>query len=76
MAGHQRTCLYINNSPQPGRKHLAKMGEGGKSLLSSLSLLPIYGWNAHVVVPGEGQFTDQLVNMGIGHTIYPFRPIE
>jgi glycosyltransferase involved in cell wall biosynthesis len=76
MTDDQRTCLYINNSPQPGRKHLAKLGGGGKSLLSLLSLLPEYGWNAHVVVPGEGQFTDELVNIGIAHTIYPFRPIE
>jgi glycosyltransferase involved in cell wall biosynthesis len=76
MADSQRTCLYINNSPQPGRKHLAKLGGGGKSLLSLLSLLPAYGWDAHVVVPGEGQFTDALADMGIPHTIFPFRPLD
>jgi len=76
MADDQRTCLYINNSPQPGRKHLAKLGGGGKSLLTLLSDLPGHGWNTHVVVPGEGQFTDELVKMCIAHTIYPFRPIE
>ncbi len=70
------TCLFINNSPQPGRKHLAKLGGGGKSLLSLLAHLPDFGWNAHVVVPGEGQFTDFLVDMGIAHTIYPFTPLE
>lgn len=71
-----RTCLFINNSPQPGRKQLAKLGGGGKSLLSLLAHLPEFGWNAHVVVPGEGQFTDALADMGIAHTIYPFTPIE
>jgi len=70
------TCLFINNSPQPGRKNLAKLGGGGKSLLTLLSDLPSLGWNTHVVVPGEGQFTDELLKMGIAHTIYPFRPIE
>lgn len=70
------TCLFINNSPQPGRKHLAKLGGGGKSLLSLLSLLPRQGWNTHVVVPGEGQFTDELIKMDIAHTVYPFRSIE
>lgn len=76
MTDTRRTCLYINNSPQPGRKHLAKLGGGGKSLLTLLSDLPAHGWNTHVVVPGEGQFTDELLKMGIAHTIYPFRPIE
>jgi len=76
MADHQRTCLYINNSPQPGRRHLAKLGGGGKSLITLLSDLPSHGWNTHVVVPGEGQFTDELIKMGIAHTVYPFRPIE
>ena len=70
------TVLFINNSPQPGRKHLAKLGGGGKSLLTLLSDLPGHGWNAHVVVPGEGQFTDELIKMGIAHNVYPFRPIE
>lgn len=70
------TCLFINNSPQPGRRELAKLGGGGKSLLSLLSDLPAQGWNAHVVVPGEGQFTDALVDMGIPHTIFPFRNLD
>lgn len=70
------SCLFINNSPQPGRKHLAKLGGGGKSLLSLLTQIPEQGWQAHVVVPGEGQFTDALVDMGIPHTIFPFRPLE
>ena len=72
----QRTCLFINNSPQPGRKELAKLGGGGKSLLGLLSQLPASGWDRHVVVPGEGQFTDALVEMNIPHTIYPFLPLE
>lgn len=71
-----QTCLFINNSPQPGRKHLAKLGGGGKSLLSLLAQIPEQGWQAHVVVPGEGQFTDALVDMGISHTIFPFRPLD
>jgi len=70
------TCLFINNSPQPGRKHLAKLGGGGKSLLSLLADLPAQGWDAHVVVPGEGQFTDALVDMGIPHTVFPFRHLD
>jgi glycosyltransferase involved in cell wall biosynthesis len=72
----RNTCLFINNSPQPGRKDLAKLGGGGKSLLGLLSQLPAAGWDAHVVVPGEGQFTDALVEMQIPHTIYPFTPLE
>lgn len=76
LASKERTCLYINNSPQPGRKELAKLGGGGKSLLGLLSRLPESGWQAHVVVPGEGQFTDALVDMGIPHTIFPFRPLD
>lgn len=68
--------LFINNSPQPGRKDLAKLGGGGKSLLGLLAHLPEQGWHTHVVVPGEGQFTDELAKMGIAHTIYPFRPVE
>ena len=71
-----QTCLFINNSPQPGRKHLAKLGGGGKSLLALLAQIPEQGWHAHVVVPGEGQFTDALVDMGIPHTIFPFRPLD
>jgi glycosyltransferase involved in cell wall biosynthesis len=70
------TCLFINNSPQPGRKELAKLGGGGKSLLGLLTHLPESGWKAHVVVPGEGQFTDALADLGLPHTIYPFKPIE
>lgn len=72
----QKTCLFINNSPQPGRKELAKLGGGGKSLLGLLSQLPASGWRAHVVVPGEGQFTDALVAMRIPHTVYPFPPLD
>lgn len=72
----QLRCLFINNSPQPGRKELAKLGGGGKSLLSLLSGLPESGWKAHVVVPGEGQFTDVLVDMQIPHTIFAFKPLE
>lgn len=72
----QNTCLFVNNSPQPGRKELAKLGGGGKSLLGLLSQLPAFGWNAHVVVPGEGQFTDALVELKIPHTIFPFKPLE
>lgn len=75
-ANGAQTCLFINNSPQPGRKELAKLGGGGKSLLGLLSQLPASGWNAHVVVPGEGQFTDALVDMKIPHTVYPFSPLE
>lgn len=76
MANKLPTCLFINNSPQPGRKHLAKLGGGGKSLLSLLAQIPEQGWQAHVVVPGEGQFTDALVDMDIPHTIFPFRPLD
>lgn len=76
MTNQSRTCLFINNSPQPGRKELAKLGGGGKSLLSLLSGLPKSGWKAHVVVPGEGQFTDALVDMQIPHTIFAFKPLE
>lgn len=70
------TCLFINNSPQPDRKELAKLGGGGKSLLGLLAHLPEKGWDAHVVVPGEGQFTDELRNIGIRHIIYPFQSID
>lgn len=76
MTDRHPTCLFINNSPQPGRKHLAKLGGGGKSLLSLLSKLQDFNWSAHVVVPGEGQFTDALVEMGIPHSIFPFRPLD
>ena len=76
MANKSPACLFINNSPQPGRKHLAKLGGGGKSLLSLLAQIPEQGWQAHVVVPGEGQFTDALVDMGIPHTIFPFRLLD
>lgn len=76
MANKSLTCLFINNSPQPGRKHLAKLGGGGKSLLALLAQIPEQGWHAHVVIPGEGQFTDALINMGIPHTIFPFQPLD
>jgi glycosyltransferase involved in cell wall biosynthesis len=75
MADMPPTCLFINNSPQPGRKDLAKLGGGGKSLLGLLSHLPETGWKTHVVVPGEGQFTDELAKLSIPHTIYPFKQI-
>lgn len=67
-----RTCLYVNNSPEPGRGRLAKLGGGGKSLLSILKRLPEAGWKSYVVVPGEGQFTDVLGEMGIPHLIFPY----
>lgn len=70
------TVLLINNSPQPGRKELAKLGGGGKSLLGLLGQLPGKGWQTHVIVPGEGQFTDELIRMGISHDIYPFEPLD
>lgn len=70
------TVLLINNSPQPGRKELAKLGGGGKSLLGLLEQLPDKGWQTHVIVPGEGQFTDELIRMGISHDIYPFEPLD
>lgn len=76
MSKQPSTCLFINNSPQPGRKELAKLGGGGKSLLGLLAHLPESGWKAHVVVPGEGQFTDVLAGQGLPHTIYPFKPLE
>lgn len=76
MTSKKPTCLLINNSPQPGRKHLAKLGGGGKSLLGLLAHLPEQGWNTHVVVPGEGQFTDELIKMGISHDIYPFQLLD
>ncbi len=71
-----KTCLFVNNSPQPGRAYLAKLGGGGKSLLSLLKALPEHGWRAHVVVPGEGQFTDILQKLGVNHCIYPFTPMD
>ncbi len=76
MTSKSPVCLFINNSPQPGRKHLAKLGGGGKSLLSLLSDLPNHGVRAHVVVPAEGQFTDALIEMDIPHTIFPPLPLE
>ncbi len=69
-------CLLINNSPQPDRKDLAKLGGGGKSLLGLLSRLVDFGWEPQVVVPGEGQFTSELAEMNIPHTIYPFTPLS
>lgn len=76
MPDQTPTCLFINNSPQPGRKDLAKLGGGGKSLLGLLSHLPKSGWKAHVVVPAEGQFTNALADLRQPHTIYPFKPLE
>jgi len=70
------TIQFINNSPQPGRKELAKLGGGGKSLLGLLAHLPEQGWNTHVVVPGEGQFTEELEKSGVQHNIFPFQPID
>lgn len=71
-----RKCLFINNSPQPGRRELAKLGGGGKSLLSLLGDLPRHEIEAHVVVPAEGQFTDALIEAGIPHTLFPPAPLE
>lgn len=76
MNRQSKRCLLINNSPQPGRKDLAKLGGGGKSLLGLLSQLPALGWQPHVVVPGEGQFTSALVDLGISHSIFPFTPLS
>lgn len=66
-----RKCLFVNNSPQPGRRELAKLGGGGKSLLSLLTDLPRHDIEAHVVVPAEGQFTDALIKSDIAHTLFP-----
>ncbi|MEO1766700.1 glycosyltransferase [Thiobacter aerophilum] len=70
-----RTCLLINNSPQPGRARLAKLGGGGMSLLGLMSKLPEYGWQPHVVVPGEGQFTEHARALGLPVEVYPFQPL-
>lgn len=69
-------CLLINNSPQPGREHLAKLGGGGMSLLGLLSRLPEFGWQPHVVVPGEGQFTEHARALGFPVEVYPFQPLS
>lgn len=70
------TCLFINNAPQPGRGHLAKLGGGGMSLLGLLARLTAQGWRAHVVVPGEGQFTDAARNLGVPVEVFPFEPLS
>ena len=51
------------------------MGGGGKSLLGILTHLHETGWKTHVVVPGEGQFTDELARLHVPHTIFPFKQI-
>jgi len=61
---NQCTCIFINNSPQPGRKELAKLGGGGKSLLGLLSHLPETGWKAQLVL-GKGQFLEPNDSLGI-----------
>ena len=68
----RRTCLYVNNSPEPGRGSQAKLGGGGKSLLSILKELPQAGWKPYVVVPAEGPFTDVLRDLGVAHEIFPY----
>jgi glycosyltransferase involved in cell wall biosynthesis len=67
-----RACLFVNNSPEPGRGHLAKLGGGGKSLLSILKRIGGFGWRAHVVVPGEGPFTDALRELGVPSRVFPY----
>jgi len=76
MSSPLPTCLFVNNSPQPGRGQLAKLGGGGMSLLGLLSALPSMGWRAHVMVPGEGQFTDAVRELGIPLEVYPFEPVS
>ncbi len=68
-----RRCLFINNAPQPGRAHL---GGGGMSLLGLMAGLAAQGWQAHVVVPGEGQFTDAARALGVPVEVYPFEPLS
>jgi glycosyltransferase involved in cell wall biosynthesis len=67
-----RVCLFVNNSPEPGRGHLAKLGGGGKSLLSILNRIEDHGWRAQVVVPGEGPFTDALRELGVPNRVFPY----
>jgi glycosyltransferase involved in cell wall biosynthesis len=68
----ERVCLFVNNSPEPGRGHLAKLGGGGKSLLSILKRIDDFGWRAQVVVPGEGPFTDALRDLGVPSRVFPY----
>lgn len=70
------TCLLVNNAPQPGRGHIAKLGGGGMSLLGLLARLPETGWRPHVVVPGEGQFTDAARGLGVPVEVFPFQPLS
>jgi len=64
--------LFVNNSPEPGRGHLAKLGGGGKSLLAILKRIGDCGWQPHVVVPGEGPFTDALRGLGVPARVFPY----
>lgn len=68
-----RTCLLVNNSPEPGRGELAKLGGGGHSLLGLVETLARFGWKIHVVVPADGPLTAELRQRGIPHTVFPFR---
>lgn len=70
---HAGTCLFVNNSPEPGRGQLAKLGGGGHSLLGLVETLPHFGWGCHVVVPADGPLTEELKSRGIAHTIFPYR---
>lgn len=69
-------CLFVNNSPQPGRAKLAKLGGGGKSLLGLIKAMPALGWEASVVVPGEGQFTDLVRAGGTSCLVFPYQPLS
>lgn len=46
------------------------------SLLGLLSRLPEFGWQPHVVVPGEGQFTEHARALGFPVEVYPFQPVS
>ncbi|MEJ5210563.1 MAG: glycosyltransferase [Burkholderiales bacterium] len=46
------------------------------SLLGLLSRLPEFGWQPHVVVPGEGQFTEHARALGFPVEVYPFQPLS
>jgi glycosyltransferase involved in cell wall biosynthesis len=67
-----KRVLFVNNSPEPGRGHLAKLGGGGKSLLAILKRIGEHGWTPHVVVPGEGPFTDALRELGVPARVFPY----
>ena len=71
-----RTCLFVNNSPQPGREKLAKLGGGGKSLLGMVKALPDLGWTPSVVVPGEGQFTTLVRELAVPCIVFPYAPLS